>query len=274
MSSFEVDYVRLVSDVIARGEERSSRAGPTHSVFGTMLQIDCLEHGHFPILTQRKVHTAGILGELAAFLEGAISLAAFKFYGCNYWDANAAAWAPNEGVPQDAQSVGRIYGYQWRKWDGNYDQMWKLVISLRNDSQSRRHLLTTYNPAQLDEMCLPPCHLLAQYNVRNTKQLDCIVYMRSVDLCLGLPSDIILYAALLLILCEDSGYAPGKLTFMLGDTHVYKNHIEQFKVHASRELHELPTYKLATCSVDSFIPSDLQILNYQHSGVLNYEFNV
>ena len=276
MSKFEQDYIKLVSKVLASGEVRTSRAGPTVSLFGTTLTIDCLEKGRFPILTQRKIFTGGILGEEAAFLRGATDLKTFKDFGCNYWDANAAAWAPNKDVPVEKQYVGRVYGAQWRAWIGDcgmVDQMAMLVEGLRSNPTSRRHLLTTYNPAELDEMCLPPCHLLAQFNVRTDKHLDCIVTMRSVDLCLGLPSDIILYAVLLLILCSETGYRPGKLTFMLGDTHVYQNHVTTFQVHAQRPMHKLPMYALRTCTIDNFLPTDLRLSNYQHSGVLSYVFN-
>lgn len=273
MSNFETSYVKLVSDVIQRGEHRKSRAGDTISVFGAVLQIDSLEHGHFPILTQRRIFPAGVLGELAAFLQGATDLATFKAYGCNYWDANAAAWAFNKDVPVADHMVGKIYGYQWRQWAEHLDQMAKLVEGLKTDPFSRRHLLTTYDPAELGEMCLPPCHLLAQYYVRTSRVLDCVVYMRSVDLCLGLPSDIILYATLQLILATQAGASPGKLTFMLGDTHVYKNHVDTFRQHILREKHELPKYQLLPCTIDSFDPVDLILQDYKHSGVLSYEFN-
>ena len=275
MSKFEVDYANLVTNVILHGEHRPSRAGFTVSLFGTMLRIDCLEKGEFPILTQRKIFPQGIFGELAAFLQGSIDLQSFKDFGCNYWNANAAAWPINKDRMLANQIVGKVYGYQWRQWADRIDQMAELVKSLKSNPYSRRHLLTTYDPAALDEMCLPPCHLLAQFNVRTTKQLDCVVTMRSVDLCLGLPSDIILYATLMLILCNETGYTPGKLTFMLGDTHVYRNHIDLFQGHANRKMHPLPGFTLAlTAGIDTFDPSDLTLINYQHSGVLNYEFNV
>jgi thymidylate synthase len=275
MSNFEHDYVKLVSSVIQRGEHRESRAGDTISVFGTMLQIDALEHGYFPILTQRKIFLQGILGELAAFLRGAEDLQTFKDFGCNYWDANATAWHPNENLEPKKQIVGRIYGAQWRNWEETTDQIADLVHNLKNNPFSRRHLLTTYNPAELEDMCLPPCHLLAQFNVRTTKHLDCVVYMRSVDLCLGLPSDLIVYATLMLLLCKETGYAPGKLTFMLGDTHVYKNHVDTFYRHTQREMHQLPLYQLhSQAELDYFEPSDLILQDYQHSGVLKYEFSV
>jgi len=278
MSKFEHDYRRLLATVATHGEHRPSRAGFTVGCFGMMLHIDCLEEGRFPLLTQRKVHTAGVLGELAAFLRGATDLQTFKDFGCNYWDANAAAWLPNQGVPIDKQIVGHIYGAQWRNWaseDGAINQVERLVRSLQQDPYGRRHLLTTYNPAELDKGCLPPCHLLTQFNVRTSQRLDCAVTMRSVDLCLGLPSDIILYAALLLILCNETGYRPGKLTFMLGDTHIYRNHLDTLQEHAARPMLALPTYSISpAATVDSFVPSDLTFIDYKHSGVLNYAFNV
>ncbi len=274
MRNFEVDYVNLVSTVITAGDFRSTRAGPTLSMFGTTLQIDCLEEGFFPILTQRKIQLQGILGELAAFLRGAEDLQTFKDFGCNYWDMNAAEWYPNRGLPTKEQIVGRIYGVQWRHWAGVLDQLSTLVQNLKSDPGSRRHLLTTYNPAELDEMCLPPCHLLTQYNVRKTK-LDCIVYMRSVDLCLGLPSDVILYATLLLILCNETDYTPGKLTFMLADTHVYLNHVDQFQIHAAKPMHPLPKFTLRDAAgINTFVPEDLRLFNYTNEGVLRYGFNV
>jgi len=275
MSKFETSYVKLVSQVIQHGERRQSRAGDTRSIFGTALRIDCLAHGLFPILTQRKIFTGGVLGELTAFLRGTTDLKTFKDFGCNYWDANAAAWAPNKDKVLDDMSVGQIYGYFWRNWAEQLDQVATLVKSLKADPFSRRHLLTTYSPDRLDKGALPPCHLLTQYNVRTSKHLDCSVTMRSVDLCLGLPSDIILYATLLLLLCNETGYTPGVLTFMLGDTHVYCNHIDVFQEHAQRPMHQLPRFKLSpTATTNNFVPADFELVDYKNSGVLNYEFNV
>jgi thymidylate synthase len=274
MSKFEIEYTNLVSNVIMHGEHRASRVGHTVSLFGAALQITCLENGLFPILTQRKIFLDGILGELAGFLRGATTVQEFKSFGCNYWDANAKAWPRNADVFEDQLSVGEVYGYQWRNWAGYLDQLSLLVKNLKRDPYSRRHLLTTYDPARLAEMCLPPCHLLTQYNVRTSKHLDCIVTMRSVDLCLGLPSDIILYATLLVILCNETGYTPGKLTFMLGDTHVYKNHIDQFQKHAQRPMHKLPRYKInGAADTKTFVPADLSLEDYKHSGVLSYALN-
>ena len=277
MSNFEHAYIDLVSQVIKTGETRPSRAGNVLSLFGTMLKIECLEEGYFPILTQRRVFPVGVFGELAAFLQGAEDLVTFKNFGCNYWDVNAAAWYPNTGLETKDQVVGRIYGAQWRNWtssEGVVDQVEQLVRDLQQNPYSRRHLLTTYNPAELSEGCLPPCHLLAQFNVRTSKHLDCIVTMRSVDLCLGLPSDIILYATLMLLLCNETGCIPGKLTFMLGDTHVYANHVSQFQAHTQRQMYRLPAFELnESAKLDTFRTEDMRLINYQHSGVLSYELN-
>lgn len=278
MSKFELAYSQLVSDVLKRGDVRPSRVGNTISVFGTTLTIDCLEQGLFPVLTQRKIFMRGILGELAAFLQGADDLATFKALGCNYWDDNAAKWNQNIGLPQSEQLVGRIYGVQWRSWTslltGTVDQLERLVRSLQQDPYSRRHLLTTYNPAELVEGCLPPCHLLAQFNVRPSGYLDCVVTMRSVDLCLGLPSDIVLYAALLSILAQETGYHPGKLVFMMGDSHVYENHIQQLPAQFARPTHPLPSYTLAKqANINNFVATDLELIGYVNSGVLKYDLN-
>lgn len=277
MSNFEHAYIDLVSQVIKTGETRPSRAGSVLSLFGTMLKIECLEEGYFPILTQRRVFPVGVFGELAAFLQGAEDLVTFKNFGCNYWDVNAAAWYPNTGLETKDQVVGRIYGAQWRNWtssEGPVDQLAGLVEGLKQNAYGRRHLLTTYNPAELAEGCLPPCHLLAQFNVRTSKHLDCIVTMRSVDLCLGLPSDIILYATLMLLLCNETGCIPGKLTFMLGDTHVYANHVSQFQAHTQRQMYRLPAFELnESAKLDTFRTEDMRLINYQHSGVLSYELN-
>lgn len=274
MSRFEVSYRNLVAHTIMHGEHKPSRVGFTVSTFGTMLRIDCLEQGVFPILTQRRIYTKGILGELTAFLRGAITVQEFKDYGCNYWDDNAAKWAPNKNIPKEDHIVGTIYGYQWRNWAGYLDQLKALVTGLRTDPYSRRHLLTTYDPSALEDMCLPPCHLLAQYNVRTSKRLDCIVTMRSVDLCLGLPSDIILYATLLLVLCNETGFTPGTLTFMMGDSHVYRNHIDLAQEQLERPMEALPAFVLSKeACIDSFTSADLQLLDYKYSPAISYELN-
>lgn len=271
MSRFEADYMNLVDRVLNKGVDRQTRAGPTKSIFGTTLTISCMEDGLFPILTTRKMHPEGVWGELAAFVRGATALRDFKHFGCNYWDANAAAWDMNEGRRVMDMSVGPIYGKQWRDFFG-VDQLKELVHGLKSDPYSRRHVLTTLNPAE--EGCLPPCHLIAQFNVTTTGWLECIVYMRSVDLILGLPSDIVLYATLLALVAKEINKDPGYLIFMMGDTHVYNNHIEGWKVQRAHTPQDLPEYELLeTTTVLDFSPLDIVLHNYKHQGKITYEFN-
>jgi len=272
MSKYEVDYMNLVDRVLQEGEDRETRAGPTRACFGTVLVINSLEDGRFPILTTRKMYPEGVWGELAAFVRGTERLADFKHFGCNYWDANAAAWPPNKGKVPAEMSVGPIYGKQWRDFNG-VDQLDNLLRSIRNDPMSRRHIITTFNPSE--EGCLPPCHLTAQFNVTNHGWLECVVYMRSVDLILGLPSDVILYATLLSLVAKECNYEPGYLTFMMGDTHVYNNHRIGWQAQRAHTPQELPIFEwLEETTLFGFIPDDIVLHDYKNQGRIVYEFNV
>jgi thymidylate synthase len=228
MANVDNAYKHLASTVLQQGYLKPSRVGPTYSFPGLSLQTGPVSV-QFPILTTRKVFVKGIIGELAAFLDGAEWLHQFKAHGCNYWDHNAAQWKRNIGQPPEEHYLGRIYGVQWRDWGRHgMDQLAALVEGIRSDKHGRRHILTTWNPEELDEMCLPPCHLLAQFYVRHDV-LDCIVYMRSVDIALGLPSDLVLYGALLMLVAKEVNMAPGVLYMQFGDAHVYEPHIQKLQ---------------------------------------------
>ena len=273
MSDYEARYTALVNRVIQQGRTRNSRAGPTRQLFGTMLDVGELSDG-FPILTSRRMYPNGVWGELAAFLQGAVRLDEFKKLDCNYWDANAKAWGYNKDLLPESLLVGKVYGAQWRNFNG-LDQLRQLVEGLKNDPFGRRHLLTTYNPAEIHLGCLPPCHLLAQFNVTVDERLDCCVYMRSVDLCLGLPSDVILYATLVELLCADSELSPGKLVFMLGDTHIYENHIVRWLHQQMRCTYLLPSLILDKgLSVFNFTNTGIALHGYVHNDGIPYTFNV
>ena len=278
MINYESDYLSLCQSVCALGETRASRVGNTHQLFGTMLRISSLMYNRFPILTTRKMHPRGVFGELAAFLKGATELSEFQAEGCNYWDDNAHKWTGNLGRTKDKYKVGRIYGAQWRNWEGDdefqgLDQIYELVKGIKTNPTSRRHLLTTYNPGELQLGCLPPCHLLAQFNVR-APFLDCMVTMRSVDLCLGLPSDVVLYAALLLLVAKDTGYVAGELTFSMGDTHVYANHRDMLYDQQLREPGLEPKFVLdPDASLDNFSADDITLINYNPQPAIKYALN-
>lgn len=307
---YEYDYLNLVTDVIVKGFRKPSRAGDIVSVPGMSIKID-LRKG-FPLLTTRKMAVKGIFGELAAFIRGADKLATFKEFGCNYWDLNAKAWPPNAGLDEKDMCVGHIYGWLWRNWPTaelitdsdshgserveqsaecerlssvepnrqstttvGYDQLVELIKSIRLDPTSRRHILTTWNPAELKNSCLPPCHILAQFHCTGFL-LHCTVYMRSVDLCLGLPSDVVLYALLTELVAKEVGYSVGTLTFSFGDAHVYENHINEFMgVQALRTPKLLPSIELNyDTDLFTFVPDDVIIKKYDAHPAIKYEMNV
>lgn len=285
--SFEKMYFNLVSAVAAYGNIAPSRVGETKSMFGTGLIIDSLLYGKFPILTTRQIFYKPIFGELAAFLRGATYVAEFQKFGCNYWNANAAAWHFNKNVPADKHMVGRIYGAQWRRWFGNpedseIDQIARLIKGLKDDPHGRRHVVSCWKPDEFEEMCLPPCHIFFQCYVNTARwgdnldpHLEMVVYMRSVDLCLGLPTDIVLYAALLILLAKETGYQPGALKFMFGDAHVYQDHALPFMDQATRPVQELPKYALdVEATVDNFEPHHLELLEYTHAKPIAYPLHV
>lgn len=274
--TWETEYLKLLARVLTYGETRDSRAGPTLSKFGETIFIPALNSGNFPLLTTRRVYPMGVFGELAAFLRGATTVAEFEKFGCNYWRANAEAWDANEGAEPDKLRVGRIYGAQWRDWmEDGYDQIYQLVRGLKENPTGRRHVVTAWNPMEQIFMCLPPCHIMFQCYVRHKIHLDLQVYMRSVDVCVGLPSDIILYAMLLLLIAHDTDLLPGNLQFVFGDTHVYKNHVDQAYEQLRRTPYVAPEYFLvADTSLDTFIPSDMSISSYTPHKAIKYEFNV
>jgi thymidylate synthase len=271
MKTYEDNYFALLDKVLVTGSERPSRVGDTVSLFGTTLEVPELEWGGFPLLTTRKMQTKGQLAELAAFVRGAEDLATFKKFGCNFWDDNAAKWSRNSLLTENKYQVGRVYGVQWRDWNGVHDQLQALVQNIKQDPYGRRHILTTWNPSELNDMCLPPCHILAQFYVTYDKRLECQVYMRSVDLCLGLPSDVVLYAALLVLVANEVDLEPGRLLFSFGDAHIYKGHLEQLYEQLGRIPGVCPTYELRPGTrLLNFQPDDIVFHNYIHAEKIEY----
>ena len=270
MNNWENDYLNLVEQVITNGYYGDSRAGPTYALPGESLKIP-LDQG-FPLLTTRKMYPEGVIGELAGFVRGAEDLATYERYGCNYWADNAAAWPENFVKPRAEWQIGKSYGSLWRDFRG-IDQLKVLMSSLQYNPDSRRMVVSAWDPSA--QACLPSCHILFQLHVHNGKELHCTVYMRSVDLCVGLPSDIVLYALLVNLLAKDFGLVAKSLTFFFGNTHVYENHVELFMNYQRIvEPKESPTLLLAPgCTTLDFVPSDVQILDYQHGPVIKYPFN-
>lgn len=266
-NQYEQDYIALVNRVQSTGYLALSRAGETRSLPGQSLTVDLREG--FPVLTTRKLYPAGVWGELAAFVRGAEDLATFKFFGCNYWDANAANWQPNMGTPESEWRVGKIYGAVWRNLNG-VDQLANVIESLRTDPLSRRHVVSAW-----DGKCdgaLPPCHVMFQFYVRQG-ELHCHVYMRSVDLCVGLPSDVLLYATLMHLVAKDVNLRPATLTFSFGDCHIYTAHLPDWQAQTTRQPLPLPLFELSPeAETLCFKPNEARLLGYVPHPPIKYEF--
>ncbi len=229
-------YLDLMRHVLAHGHEKGDRTGTgTRSVFGWQMRFD-LERG-FPLLTTKKLHLRSIVIELLWFLRGDTNIAWLKENKVSIWDE----WADADG------ELGPVYGHQWRHWPardgGEIDQIARLVEGLKRNPDSRRHIVSAWNPADLDRMALPPCHALFQFYVAGGR-LSCQLYQRSADIFLGVPFNIASYALLTLMLAQVCGYRPGEFVHTLGDAHLYSNHLEQAEEQLQRAPRALPTLRL------------------------------
>jgi thymidylate synthase len=229
-------YLDLMRHVLEHGAVKSDRTGTgTRSVFGWQMRFD-LGAG-FPLLTTKKLHLRSIIHELLWFLQGDTNIRYLKENGVRIWDE----WADENG------DLGPVYGHQWRHWktpDGReIDQIAQLVEGLKKNPDSRRHIVTAWNPSDVDRMALPPCHALFQFYVADGK-LSCQLYQRSADIFLGVPFNIASYALLTLMLAQVCGYQPGDFVHTLGDAHLYSNHLEQVQLQLTREPRAQPTMRL------------------------------
>ena len=247
------DLLRLVLD---KGVKKSDRTGTgTLSVFGHQMRFD-LSAG-FPLLTTKKVHLKSIIHELLWFLRGDTNIKYLKDHGVSIWDE----WADEDG------DLGPVYGSQWRSWptlEGRkIDQIAGVVQSLIRNPNSRRHIVTAWNPAEVDEMALPPCHCLFQFYVADDK-LSCQLYQRSADIFLGVPFNIASYALLTMMIAQVTGLKLGDFVHTLGDAHLYLNHLDQAKLQLTRELRPLPTMSVNPTVADifGFEYADFTLTNY------------
>ncbi len=237
-------YHELMRHVLERGHRKSDRTGTgTLSVFGWQMRFDLAEG--FPLVTTKKLHLRSIIHELLWFLQGDTNIRYLKENGVSIWDE----WADENG------ELGPVYGKQWRRWetaDGRtVDQITQLVEGLKKNPDSRRHLVSAWNPGEVDKMALPPCHALFQFYVADGR-LSCQLYQRSADIFLGVPFNIASYALLTLMIAQVCGYQPGDFVHTLGDAHLYSNHLDQTRLQLSRELRPLPTMRLNPAVKDLF----------------------
>ncbi len=249
-------YLNLLDHVLAKGVKKPDRTGTgTISVFGYQMRFD-LAKG-FPLLTTKKLHTKSILHELLWFLQGSTNIQYLKDNGVTIWDE----WADDKG------NLGPVYGYQWRSWpttNGQHiDQISKVIESIKKDPDSRRHIVSAWNVGELDNMALPPCHILFQFYVADGR-LSCQMYQRSADIFLGVPFNIASYAFLLHMMAQVTGLKPGELIITLGDAHIYLNHVEQVILQLTREPLALPKLKLnpQVQSIFDFKYEDFSLENY------------
>lgn len=260
--TLEQPYLDLMREVRDHGAEKSDRTGTgTRSVFGRQMRFD-LSAG-FPALTTKKLHLRSIIHELLWFIAGDTNIGYLKDNKVSIWDE----WADEHG------DLGPVYGYQWRSWPSpsgeSVDQLTRVIDSIRHNPDSRRHIVTAWNPAQVDEMALPPCHLLFQFYVADGR-LSCQLYQRSADIFLGVPFNIASYALLTHMVAQVCDLEPGDFVHTLGDAHLYSNHLEQADKQLARTPYAAPTLWLnpEITSLFDFRFDDIKLENYQSHGVI------
>jgi thymidylate synthase len=249
-------YLHLMRHVLDHGVQKTDRTGTgTLSVFGHQMRFD-LEEG-FPLLTTKKVHLKSIVHELIWFLSGDTNIRYLKANGVSIWDE----WADENG------DLGPVYGAQWRSWPAGegetIDQIRQVVDGIRSNPDSRRLIVTAWNPAEVGSQALPPCHCLFQFYVANGK-LSCQMYQRSADIFLGVPFNIASYALLTMMVAQVTGLKPGDFVHTLGDAHLYSNHLDQARLQLSRDPRPLPTMALnpEVGSIFDFVYDDFTLEGY------------
>lgn len=249
-------YHNLLKHIMQNGTDKADRTGTgTRSVFGYQMRFDLSEG--FPLVTTKKVHMKSIIHELLWFLQGDTNIAYLKKNGVSIWNE----WADEDG------NLGPVYGYQWRNWPspngGSVDQIAKLIQQIKSNPDSRRLLVSAWNPAMVDDMALPPCHTLFQFYVAEGK-LSCQLYQRSADTFLGVPFNIASYALLTMMVAQVCDLEPGYFVHTFGDAHIYHNHFEQVAEQLDREERSLPKLKINPSVKDifGFAFEDFELLDY------------
>ena len=251
------NYLELMKDIRDNGARKTDRTGTgTVSVFGRQLRFDLSEG--FPLVTTKKLHLRSIIYELLWFLKGDTNIKFLKDNGVSIWDE----WADENG------ELGPVYGHQWRSWpapDGrSIDQISQVISQIKQKPDSRRHIVTAWNPGEVDKMALPPCHALFQFYVADGK-LSCQLYQRSADYFLGVPFNIASYALLTCMFAQQCDLQPGDFVWTGGDVHLYTNHLEQADLQLSREPFPLPRLNIRRkpASIFEYQFDDFEILDYQ-----------
>lgn len=261
-------YEDLLREIMQTGDFKEDRTGTgTKSVFGRQLRFDLSES--FPLITTKRVHFKSIVVELLWFLRGDSNVRWLQERGVTIWDE----WADEEG------NLGPVYGVQWRSWpagdQGSVDQIAQVIESLKNNPDSRRHIVTAWNPAEVDQMALPPCHALFQFYVKTRpdgqKELSCQLYQRSADMFLGVPFNIASYALLTYLIAHEVGMLPGEFVWTGGDCHIYSNHFDQVAEQLSRQPFPYPQLRIKNpkASIFDYEFEDFELVGYQHHPAIS-----
>ena len=251
-----IEYHQLMRHILANGVKKEDRTGTgTISVFGYQMRID-LGDG-FPLVTTKKVHLRSIIHELLWFLKGDSNIRYLKENGVSIWDE----WADEEG------NLGPVYGVQWRSWKGadgtTVDQISDLIEGIKNNPDSRRHIVNAWNVTDVNKMALPPCHTMFQFYVAEGR-LSCQLYQRSADVFLGVPFNIASYALLTMMIAQVCGLKPGDFVHTFGDAHLYSNHLEQTELQLSRDIRPMPAMKINpdVKDINEFKYEDFKLMDY------------
>ncbi|MBI4018044.1 MAG: thymidylate synthase [Candidatus Aenigmarchaeota archaeon] len=260
-------YLDVLRDVLENGNDRPTRTGiSTRAVFGRQMRFGM--NDGFPAVTTKKLAFESLKAELLWFISGSSDVKDLQKLGCHIWDANAEAqyWKHKARFPGD---LGRIYGVQWRQWMSpsgrTVDQLAQVIENIKDNPGSRRHVVMAWNPGEIGQMALPPCHVFFQFFVADEK-LSLSMYQRSCDMFLGVPFNIASYSLLLHMVAQVCGLKANEFIHMLGDTHIYHNHFEQVKEQLKRKPLPLPRLWLnpEVKSIDGFRMDDIKLLDYQH----------
>lgn len=290
----EYQYINLVRDIINRGSWEEGRNGKTKGIFGSSMRFS-LQDGKIPILTTKKTAWKTCLKELLWFIRGETDNKILKEQGVHIWDANGSReFLDSRGLqlyPEDM--LGPIYGYQWRNYNASYncfsgkpiqniehpfdgiDQLQQIIDALKDPKQrtSRRLIMTAWNPKQLDQMALPPCHVMCQFNVHDSDKLSCALYQRSNDECCGTPFNIASYSFLTHLLAKHCGLQAYEFVYFKGNCHIYEDHIEGAKTQIEREPFEFPTISIKQVreNINDYQLEDFVIENYQHHTPIKFQ---
>lgn len=261
-------YHDLLLRVLNEGVQKDDRTGTgTLSIFGHQMRFP-LQDG-FPLITTKKLHVKSIIIELLWFLKGSTNVKYLQENGVRIWNE----WADETG------ELGPVYGYQWRSWPGHngekIDQIKNVIGSIKHNPDSRRHVVSAWNVAMIEDMKLPPCHLLFQFHVANGR-LNCQIYQRSADIFLGVPFNIASYALLTMMVAQVTNLQPGDLVHTLGDAHIYNNHLEQVKIQLTREFRTLPRMSInpSVKDIDQFRYEDFELNGYNPHPHLKGEISI